>query len=93
MQWADTNGFEGEGSGIRFVENLGAIKLSNLRVTRWDGILEEKPDTAPRGREDVVWLQNGQSIFRLHLQFQRAKCECARARRQQGDSFFDRARN
>ena len=45
-QWSDTNGFEGEGRGIRFVENSGAIKLSNLRITRWDGILEEKPDAA-----------------------------------------------
>jgi hypothetical protein len=62
MQWSDPNGFEGEGTGIRFVENSGAIKLSNLRVTRWDGILEEKPDVGASGTEDVVWLQNGQSI-------------------------------
>jgi hypothetical protein len=62
MQWSDPNGFEAEGSGIRFVENSGAIKLSNLRVTRWDGILEEKTDSASNATEDVLWLQNGKSI-------------------------------
>src|SRR5581483_4344716 len=61
MQWSDPNGFEGEGTGVRFVENSGAIKLSNLRVTRWDGILEEKTENAPRGPDDVVWLNDGQS--------------------------------
>jgi hypothetical protein len=61
MQWSDPKGFEGEGTGIRFVENSGAIKLSNLRVTRWDGILEEKPEVGGSATEDVVWLQNGES--------------------------------
>jgi hypothetical protein len=61
MQWSDPGGFEADGTGVRFVENSGAIKLSNLRVTRWDGILEEKTDTTPNGPDDVVWMNDGQS--------------------------------
>jgi len=62
MQWTDPNGFQGEGSGIRFVENAGALKLSNLRITRWDGMVEEKLDATSNLAEDVVWLQNGSSV-------------------------------
>jgi sRNA-binding regulator protein Hfq len=57
--WHDTNGFAGEGSGVRFVHNgVGLIKLSNLRVADWDGVLEADQTNAPPAGQDTVWLTN-----------------------------------
>ena len=37
-EWVDPNGFAGVGTGIRFVhQGEGALKLSGLRVSEWDG--------------------------------------------------------
>jgi hypothetical protein len=58
-EWVDPQGFIGEGTAMRFVQNPGSIiKLSNLRITRWDGIFQE-PATGPG---DVCWLENGERI-------------------------------
>jgi hypothetical protein len=57
--WTDTNGFAGVGSGLRFVHNgSGLIKLSNLRVTPWDGILEDASNGAAGAGLDQVSLLN-----------------------------------
>jgi hypothetical protein len=38
-EWIDPEGFIGEGTDMRFVQNSGGVtKLSNLRITPWDGI-------------------------------------------------------
>lgn len=62
-EWNDTNGFAGEGTGVRFVQQgmSGLLKLSNLRVTQWNGILE--PASPPTdGSHDMVSLESGTKI-------------------------------
>jgi len=60
-QWIDPNGFAGEGKGVRFVQNPpgGAVKISNLMVSQWDGVLEEgRPADIDLSR-DTAWLSDG----------------------------------
>jgi hypothetical protein len=57
--WNDTNGFIGEGTAVRFVHNgLGLIKISNLRLAPWDGVLEAGQTNIPPADQDTVWLTN-----------------------------------
>jgi hypothetical protein len=59
-EWVDPEGFAGEGTCMRFVQNPGGVlKLSNLRVAQWDGIFEEPADDITR---DACWLENGQKM-------------------------------
>jgi len=52
-EWVDPKGFAGEGTGMRFVQNPGgAVKMSNLRITEWDGLFAD--ETAA---EDFVPLE------------------------------------
>jgi hypothetical protein len=63
QRWHDTNGFVGEGTGIRFVHNPGGlIKVSDLRVEPWDGVLEESRDSVPVAGQDFVSLTNAQNL-------------------------------
>jgi hypothetical protein len=56
--WTDPNGFVGAGSGIRFVHNGGGlIKISDLRVTPWDGVSEDGA-AGPAGNGQAVILTN-----------------------------------
>jgi hypothetical protein len=58
-EWVDPQGFTGEGAGMRFVQNPGSVvKLSHLRITHWDGIVEEPAADST----DVCWFENGQKI-------------------------------
>lgn len=58
-EWVDPKGFIGEGTGLRFVQNPGSvIKLSNLRITHWDGMFQEPAADST----DVCWLENGQKL-------------------------------
>jgi hypothetical protein len=60
-EWVDPQGFIGQGTGMRFVQNHNpgsVVKLSHLRITHWDGIFEEPAaDSA-----DACWLENGHKI-------------------------------
>jgi hypothetical protein len=57
--WTDPNGFVGEGAGMRFVHNgRGLIKLSDLRVTPWDGSSEDSPTARPVPGQVAVFLTN-----------------------------------
>jgi hypothetical protein len=61
--WNDTNGFVGEGSGVRFVHNgMGQVKLSNLRLAPWDGIWETDQTNMPPSDQDVAWLTNATTL-------------------------------
>ncbi len=61
--WIDPSGFAGEGSGIRFVNNQGSVvKLSNFRVSRWNGVLDDAASEAPDPSHDVVLLESGAKI-------------------------------
>ncbi|MBM3833991.1 MAG: hypothetical protein FJ403_12125 [Verrucomicrobia bacterium] len=59
-QWIETEDFVGQGTGVRFVhQGHGAIKLSNIRVSQWNGQFEEKPSPTPNSKDDIARLQNG----------------------------------
>lgn len=62
-EWVDPNGFIGEGSGVRFVQNpTGAVKVSNLRVTTWNGVLEDDASAPADLSHDVITLSSGARI-------------------------------
>jgi hypothetical protein len=59
-EWVDPQGFAGEGTGMRFVQNPGGVtKLSRLRVTHWDGIFDEP---AADVSHDAFWPEDGQQV-------------------------------
>ena len=64
-EWSDTEEFAGAGTAMRFVhQGQGAIKLSNLRVTEWDGQLDEPPSTnALDHKQDLARLRNGDKML------------------------------
>jgi hypothetical protein len=58
-EWVDPQGFIGEGTAMRFVQNPGSVvKLSNLHITQWDGLFEETSSNSV----DAFWLENGKKI-------------------------------
>jgi hypothetical protein len=58
-EWVDPEGFIGEGTGMRFVQNSTApLKLSNLRVTQWDGVLANTVGETGEIIHDTVWLEH-----------------------------------
>ncbi len=63
-QWIDTNGFAGEGKGVRFVQNPpgGAVKISNLRVSHWDGVFEDNRPAELDPARDTAWLSDGSAL-------------------------------
>ncbi len=62
-EWIDADGFAGTGTGMRFVHQggQGAVKLSNLRISEWNGKMDNKSTNAP-GKEDVAKLLNGDAV-------------------------------
>ena len=57
--WNDTNGFVGDGPVVRFVHNVaGMVKVSNLRLAPWDGVLESDQTNLPPADQDILWLTN-----------------------------------
>jgi hypothetical protein len=60
-QWIDPAGFAGEGKGVRFVQNPpgGAVRISNLRVSHWDGIFEDTRPADVDPSRDTAWLSDG----------------------------------
>jgi len=61
--WIDPNGFVGEGTGVRFVHNGGgSVKLSNIRVTHWDGVMEPNPSAPADSQHDTLWLSDGSQM-------------------------------
>jgi hypothetical protein len=62
-QWSDPEPFTGKGTALRLVhQGEGAVKLSNLRVSEWDGTFEEKPTNPPDSLLDLVKLRNGDRV-------------------------------
>ena len=59
-EWTDPTGFIGKGTMLRFVNSgsFGPVKISNIRVTRWDGVLSERPSVDPSGGRDVIRLDD-----------------------------------
>ena len=63
-QWVDTEGFGGQGTGIRLVhQGSGPMRLANLRISEWDGRLEENVAAlVPNVKTDVARLVNRDSV-------------------------------
>jgi len=64
-QWmqADNDPFAGTGTAIRFVhQGQGAVKLTNIKVTEWDGQFEEPPSLTPNKTHDIARLKNGDRV-------------------------------
>lgn len=63
-QWVDTDEFAGTGSAVRFVhQGQGAVKLTNLKITEWDGQFEEPVSLTPNKSQDLARLKNGDRVF------------------------------
>ena len=62
-EWIDADGFAGTGTGMRFVHQggQGAVKVSHLRITEWNGKMEDKSTNAPV-KEDLAKLLNGDAV-------------------------------
>src|SRR5687767_6285436 len=62
-QWTDED-FAGTGSSVRFVhQGQGAVKLTNIRVTEWDGTFEEPVMLTPNKTQDMARLKNGDRVI------------------------------
>lgn len=60
--WTDED-FAGTGSALRFVhQGQGAVKLSNIKVTEWDGQFEEPVTLTPNKTVDLARLKNGDRV-------------------------------
>jgi len=56
-EWTDPEGFIGSGTILRFVnQGLGAVKLSGIHVTAWDGAATAPgADAAQNGKAQALW--------------------------------------
>lgn len=62
-QWTDTEDFAGQGTAIRFVhQGQGVVKLGKIRVTEWDGQMEDKGPPVADQKQDAARLRNGDRI-------------------------------
>ncbi|MEO6181671.1 MAG: hypothetical protein ABIP71_00900 [Verrucomicrobiota bacterium] len=62
-EWIDADGFAGTGTGMRFVHQggQGAVKVSHLRISEWNGKMDDKSTNAPV-KEDLAKLLNGDTV-------------------------------
>ena len=62
-QWTDRADFAGSGTGLLFYQQgQGFVKVSNIRVTDWDGKFEEPSGKAGKTKDDLVKLVNNDKI-------------------------------
>ncbi|MDX1953879.1 MAG: hypothetical protein SFY81_17045 [Verrucomicrobiota bacterium] len=73
-QWSDPEGFSGKGTAVRFVhQGQGSVRLSNIRVSQWDGLYEEAKPTPATLKQDLARLRNGDKVHGLFQQLQDGK--------------------
>lgn len=62
-QWIETEDFAGGGTGIRFVhQGRGSLRLSNIRITEWNGLFEDKSPLRQSSTDDLAVLRNGDKV-------------------------------
>ncbi len=62
-QWTDRGEFAGKGGGVVFYsQGQGLMKVSNIRITPWDGKFEDKNATGEKSKEDMVRLENNDKV-------------------------------
>lgn len=64
QRWKDTRGFVSNGTGIVFYSQVEAptLKLSNIKVSEWDGRFEPDTSTNEPPKEDLVYLANKDKV-------------------------------
>lgn len=64
QRWKDSAGFVGRGSGIVFFAQLDgpSIKITNLKVSQWQGSSALETVTSAPTKEDVVFLANRDKV-------------------------------
>ncbi len=63
-RWKDQAGFAAKGSGIVFSSQMEgpAIKISNMKVSEWDGAFEPRNMTNAPAKDDLVFLANRDKV-------------------------------
>jgi hypothetical protein len=62
-RWTDPADFAGKGNGIVFFhQGQGAVRINDLRLTEWDGKLEDDSVTEVTPKEDLVRLLNNDKM-------------------------------
>jgi hypothetical protein len=62
-QWLEPDSFSGTGTAVRFVhQGQGAVKISNIKVSEWDGQFEEAPSITLGNKQDLAKLRNGDKV-------------------------------
>ena len=63
-KWRDTNGFAATGSGMAFFSQLNGpiVRVSNLRVSAWDGQSDPVQLAVNDHAEDMVFLKNRDEV-------------------------------
>ncbi|MEI7729066.1 MAG: hypothetical protein WCO56_05825 [Verrucomicrobiota bacterium] len=62
-QWMDTGELGGAGTAILFQSQSAIpIRLSNLRVTEWNGVIDEATTALSNAKEDLVYLANRDKV-------------------------------
>jgi hypothetical protein len=64
QRWKDTAGFVGQGSGLVFFAQLDgpSIRISNLKVTQWEGEFAIDTSTNAVTKDDLVYLVNHDKV-------------------------------
>jgi hypothetical protein len=65
-QWVepDAEEFAGTGTAMRFVhQGQGAVKLSDLKISEWDGHFEEAVSITPDKSQDLARLKNNDRVI------------------------------
>jgi hypothetical protein len=64
QRWRDTRGFVSNGTGVVFYSQVESptLKLSNIKLSEWDGRFEPEISTTNKLREDVVFLANRDKV-------------------------------
>jgi hypothetical protein len=62
-QWKDNQDWVGSGTSVLFVQQgAGYTRISNIRVTEWDGKLEDRSAPVGKSKDDLVELFNKDKI-------------------------------
>lgn len=62
-QWKENMEWVGKGTGILFCnQGMGYLRVSNIRLTEWDGKIEDRTAASGKTKDDTVELSNKDKI-------------------------------
>jgi hypothetical protein len=75
-RWTDNREMGGEGTGIMFMQQGNVpVRISNIRVTEWDGRLDETEAATTAAKDDFLTLRNQDKITGQLLAIREGKVE------------------